>query len=40
MPKSGVYSGYAPGQVGSWPYYGVGARLAASPAVTPADRHL
>ncbi len=28
LPKSGVYSGYAPGQVFSWPYYGVGARLA------------
>ena len=28
LPKSGVYSGYAPGQVFSWPdYYGVGARL-------------
>ena len=29
LPKSGRYSGYAPGQVFSWPYYGVGARLAA-----------
>ena len=29
LPKSGVYSGYAPGQVFSWPYYGVGARLTA-----------
>jgi sporulation protein YlmC with PRC-barrel domain len=27
LPKSGVYSGYAPGQVFSWPYYGVGGRL-------------
>ena len=28
LPESGVYPGYAPGQVFSWPYYGVGARLA------------
>ena len=28
LPKSGVYPGYAPGQVFPWPYYGVGARLA------------
>ena len=28
LPKNGFYSGYAPGQVFSWPYYGVGARLA------------
>jgi len=28
LPKSSVYSGYAPGRVFSWPYYGVGARLA------------
>ena len=27
LPKSGLYSGYAPGQVFSWPYYGVGGRL-------------
>jgi sporulation protein YlmC with PRC-barrel domain len=27
LPKSGVYPGYAQGQVFSWPYYGVGARL-------------
>jgi sporulation protein YlmC with PRC-barrel domain len=29
LPKSGVYPGYAPGQVFSWPYYGVGGRLTA-----------
>ena len=29
LKKSGVYSGYAPGQVFSWPYYGVGGRLTA-----------
>ena len=28
LPKSGVYPGYAAGQVFSWPYYGVGARVA------------
>jgi sporulation protein YlmC with PRC-barrel domain len=28
LPRSGVYLGYAPGQVFSWPYYGTGARLA------------
>jgi sporulation protein YlmC with PRC-barrel domain len=28
LPESGVYPGYAAGQVFSWPYYGVGARLA------------
>ena len=27
LPKNGLYSGYAPGQVLSWPYYGVGGRL-------------
>ena len=29
LPKSGVHPGYAPGQVFSWPYYGVGGRLTA-----------
>lgn len=28
LSKSGGYLGYTPGQVFSWPYYGVGARLA------------
>ena len=28
LPASGIYPGYAQGQVFSWPYYGVGARLA------------
>ena len=27
LQKNGRYSGYAPGQVFSWPYYGVGGRL-------------
>jgi sporulation protein YlmC with PRC-barrel domain len=28
LKKNGLYSGYAPEQVFSWPYYGVGGRLA------------
>jgi sporulation protein YlmC with PRC-barrel domain len=28
LPASGIYPGYAQGQMFSWPYYGVGARLA------------
>ena len=29
LKKNGLYSGYAPGQVFSWPYYGVGGPLGA-----------
>jgi sporulation protein YlmC with PRC-barrel domain len=29
LKKNGVYAGCAPGQVFSWPYYGVGGRLTA-----------
>ena len=27
LPESGLYSGYRPGQVFSWPHYGVGSRV-------------